>query len=391
MPGAIRSEIGRASFVVALLLARAGVALAGGGAAGAPAGTATAGRFTVGVEALALWLDRSPVPIPLVTDGLLGAAGTNVLLGNASLDTGSHGGFRLTAAYAASETFSVEASGFSASSRTTSRGASSPGTLGSKDLLLSYFDVTTGAEGYSQLSFSPLWQGSALEEVTNSLLGAELNGAWATTCEGPARLDFLGGLRYLRLRETFRFTTSSAYLPPEPVDVWQTSDELDATNDFYGAQAGVRARYDKGAFFGAASVKVAIGAMAQSLRVDGWLVTNDFTSYGASQTFAGGYFALPSNMGTHSRTTFAVVPELAVDLGVRIGSSLSLSVGYTLLYASNVLRPGEQIDRNVNTTQSTAYTYDPNPVLAGPARPAAGLAGTSLLAQSVRAGVSFRF
>ena len=356
-----------------------------------PQGSASVGRFTLGVEAMAWWLQKSPIPIPLVTDGFLGDAGTNVLLGNEKLDTGTHGGFRVTVAYAASERLGFEGSGFYASSRSTSRGVTSPGTLGSKDILLSFFDVTHGAESYTELSFSPLYAGSAQEEVTNSLGGAEVNATWALPGGDCTRLQLLGGFRALRFRERFAFTTSSPYVPPEPLDVWTTSDEFDARSDFYGLQVGARARFGNGPLFGTVSAKVALGAVSQHLDVKGGLVTNDFTALKAEQTFAGGYFALPSNLGTISRTSFAAVPELELDLGYRLGSSMTFSAGYTLLYVSNVIRPAEQIDRSIDPTQSVAYTYDPTATRTSQVRPAAGLRGTGLLAQSVRAGLSFRF
>ena len=37
--------------------------------------------------------------------------------------------------------------------------------------------------------------------------------------------------------------------------------------------------------------------------------------FGAAQTFPGDYFALPTNMGGHSRTVFAVVPEVRLNVG----------------------------------------------------------------------------
>jgi len=55
------------------------------------------------------------------------------------------------------------------------------------------------------------------------------------------------------------------------------------------------------------------------------------------------------------------------------------------------VRPGNQIDRTVNTAQSTAYTETPNPVAQGPARPAFGFNDSSFWAQSVSLGLSYRF
>ena len=241
------------------------------------------------------------------------------------------------------------------------------------------------------MSFAPTYSGSATEELASSLAGAELNAVWALPPSGTWQVDVVGGFRYLRLRETYTFTTSSPYIPPFPVDIWDTTDRFEATNSFYGAQVGLRARIADGPWFGTGTAKVALGAMAQAVDISGSLVTNDYTGDGSTQTFSGGYFALPTNIGNHSRTQFAVVPEVNLNVGYRITPAASLFVSYSLLYASNVVRPGNQINRTVNTTQSTSYTEDPNARLAGPAQPSFAFNGSSFLAQGVNVGVAIRF
>jgi hypothetical protein len=131
--------------------------------------------------------------------------------------------------------------------------------------------------------------------------------------------------------------------------------------------------------------------MRQSVDISGGLTTDEFSTNGTTQSFAGGYFALPSNIGSHSRSAFAVVPEVAFNVGYRINSATSIVLAYSFLYASNVVRPGNQIDRTINTTQSAAYTETPNPVAQGPARPSFGFNDTTFWAQSLSLGVAYRF
>ena len=90
----------------------------------------------------------------------------------------------------------------------------------------------------------------------------------------------LGGFRYLRLRETYNVNTDSVYIPPFPSDIWDTNDRFETTNNFYGAQGGIRARIGDGAFFATGSLKIALGAMAQKVDINGSLVTNDFNNFG---------------------------------------------------------------------------------------------------------------
>jgi len=354
-------------------------------------GAAAAGAFTLGAEALFLWFKNSPMPVPIVTNGAVGEPDTQTYLGGQSFDTGSNAGFRINGDYALSNHSGLEANVFYIPSRSTSAGVASSGKPGSTNLIVPYVDAATGAESVTEISYAPIYSGSASEEFSNSLLGAEFNGRWAMAPAGAWRVDLLGGFRYLRLRETYTLRTSSPYIRPFPEDIWNTTDEFDATNNFYGAQGGVRARFDSGGFFASGTAKIALGAMVQSVDVSGSLVSNDYTDFGATQTFSGGYFALPTNIGNHSRTAFAVVPEVGLNLGYQFTPAASVFVGYSFIYASNVVRPGDQINRTINPTQSTSYTEDPNATLKGPAQPTFQFNNSSFWAQGISAGLAVRF
>lgn len=357
---------------------------------GAPA-AASAGPFSMSAEALIWWFKNSPTPVPIITDGPVDTQGTNVLLGGDDLNTNPNPGFRVTAGYALTDRWGLEGNFLYTPTRSTSRAVSSSGQRGSTDLLLPFFDVTENAERTTEISFAPSFSGSAREELTNSLMGAEANGTWALMPRQPFQVDFLGGFRWLRLHETYTISTSSPFIPPNPVDVWTTKDRFDAFNNFYGAQLGARARYNWGRFFVNGALKFGMGAMVQTVDVQGKLVTNDFTDLGPTQTFSGGYFALPSNIGSHTRTVFAVVPEIGINVGYQITPWASVFVGYSFLYTNNVVRPGNQINRAVNPNQSVAYTGDPSTVSGVPATPAFKFNSSDFWAQGVNVGLGFRF
>ena len=46
-----------------------------------------------------------------------------------------------------------------------------------------------------------------------------------------------------------------------------------------------------------------------------------------TQIFPGGYFALPTNIGDHSRNAFSVVPEIAFNLGYRVTPQATVTLG----------------------------------------------------------------
>ena len=300
-------------------------------------------------------------------------------------------GFRLSAGYAIDQRWGIDGNFFYIPTRSTSRSVASSGTAESTDLLLPFFDVTRNRENVTEVSFSPVYSGSATEELSNKLMGAELNATSVYPAASPWNITWLGGFRWMQLKETYTVTTSSSYIPPEVPDIWNTTDRFGATNNFYGAQFGAKARYDSDRWFATGIFKLGLGAMVQSVDISGSLATDDFTDNGSIQTFSGGYFALPTNIGSHSRTVFAVLPELQLNVGYRIAPTASIFLGYSFLYTNSVARPGNQMNRNINPTQSVSYVGEPPVSLQGPAQPTFGFNSSSFWAQGITAGLSIRF
>ena len=377
----------RAAVLALLASVVSGVALAQG--TSAPMGSES--RWSVSAEALFAWFKSSPTPVPIITDSYVDAPGVNVFLGGGSVDTNPNAGFKLTGAYRIDSRLGVELSGFYIPTRRTSSSVSSTGEPGSIDLLLPFFDVTINQENVTEISFWPEYRGSAQATLSNNLGGGELNATWAMPPSDGWRVDLLGGVRFLQLRESYTITTSSPYNPPNPVNIWNTTDAFDARNRFLGVQVGARAAYDQGPWVSSVSGKLALGSMQQRVSVNGYLETNDYNNYGATQTFSGGYFALPTNSGDHSRNTFAVVPEIGLNVGYRLTPQATVFVGYSFLYMSSVARPGEQIDRNINPTQTASYGNDPPVTPVGPAQPTFSFHTTDFWAQTLSIGLAYRF
>src|SRR4029450_13690718 len=65
----------------------------------------------------------------------------------------------------------------------------------------------------------------------------------------------------------------------------------------------------------------------------------------APMNFTGGLLAVGPNLGSFSRNEFSVAPEATVNVGYAVTPNVRVHVGYNFLFWSNVLRPGEQIDR----------------------------------------------
>jgi hypothetical protein len=102
-----------------------------------------------------------------------------------------------------------------------------------------------------------------------------------------------------------------------------------------------------------------------------------------------GILALRSNSGSYSRTAFSIVPELGVNLGYQFSDHFRVYVGYNLMFWTNVVRPGEQIDRvvNPNNWPSSTSAGGNSP----PRRPAFEFRDSAFWAQGVVAGFEWRF
>lgn len=354
---------------------------------GTPPSAAAGEPFTISAEALLWWFKGSATP-PLVSDGQLDEPGTKIFLGGRDLDTNPNPGFRLSAGYALSDQWGVESSVFYVPTRTTSQTVSSSGQIGSVDLFVPIVDVTIPGESTQNISSEGRFSGRAGAQLSNSLLGAELNGTMRLASGRTWRVDALAGFRYLRLRESFVFTTDSPNLPPRQVDVYQTTDQFDATNNFFGGQLGARARGDWGPWFASGVVKVALGAMAQTVEIEGTLLTNDFNGFGTPIAYpGGGYFATPTNIGRRTRSVFSVVPEAGLTVGYRLTPWMSIVAGYTFLYVSDVVRAPQQINRNVNYS---SFDLPPGPP-AGPQEPSFRFKSSDFWAQGLNVGLALRF
>lgn len=111
---------------------------------------------------------------------------------------------------------------------------------------------------------------------------------------------------------------------------------------------------------------------------------------GQSPVNAGsGMLAAASNIGSYLHNAFAVVPEVGLNLGYDLTSWLRVKVGYSFIYWSSVVRPGGQIDRNLDPRQSPSLqAYIPGFV---GHEPVPFFNTSSFWAQGLNVGVQLRF
>src|SRR5262249_13913812 len=133
---------------------------------------------------------------------------------------------------------------------------------------------------------------------------------------------------------------------PAPA-VTTVHDQFLAYNHFYGGQfGGTITRHFGNAFVSVGGV-VAMGATHEEVKASGVSALHVGPVGPVSQT-GGGIYVQNSNAERRENDAFAVIPELDVKVGYQFNNHLSVNVGYTFMYWSEVVRPGDQIDHNVN-------------------------------------------
>ena len=291
-----------------------------------------------------------------------------LFIGNRELGYNQFSGFRITGGYWRGDDRRVgmEFSGFATEQRGNFTFVQSNAN-GIPLIARPFTDAVTGGQGAILVS-SPTengqgsFQGSALVATTSQTFGAEANVALNLFRSDPAdaglmTVTALAGFRYLDLNEILTISSASTLIgnqterfatqevrAPATIGI---RDMFETNNRLYAGQLGLKSevRYRKGyiSFTG----KVAFGLMNQILDVDGRSEVLDPTR-GVAAVSPGGLYAHSAMNGRRRNDEFAVVPEGIVRFGYNWSSWLTSYVGYSVLYTSRVIRPGEQYTQVVN-------------------------------------------
>jgi hypothetical protein len=230
--------------------------------------------------------------------------------------------------------------------------------------------------------------------------GADANLRRNLLCGPNGYLDVFFGYRMLGLDESLTITESlvavgntlgvlpggaTVVLVPNGTTL-QVNDRFAVSNRFYGGQLGFNGETRYGCWSLGGKVGVAIGNTQQVVDITGGTIT--MTPGGGVSGGPGGLLALQgTNLGHYTRNHFAVVPEVGLTLGYQFTPCLRGFVGYNFLYWSNVVRPGEQIDLNVNRS------FQPGSAIprSGAAVPAFSFNSSDFYAQGLSLGLEFRY
>ncbi len=292
--------------------------------------------------------------------GALNQSFTTVAYGNNSVDMSAIPGIRLEAGMFLDDQncYSLEWTGFMAFQRSQSFSVGGDAN-GNPVIARPFFNVATNAEDAFLVSLPNFFTGTVNVETTSRLYGMEFNARAHKYYGKNLHADGLFGLRYARLSENLtiqdqltpiqnnqlNFNNTFVNSPNSLTDL----DSFSTANDFFGAQIGGRLRWEAPRFSLDSFAKLALGVTREQVTING---STTLVTPTGSQSAVGGILAQKSNIGTYSRGVLGFVPEFGLGVTADITPHVRARLGYSVLWWNNVVRPGSQIDRNVNPGQA---------------------------------------
>ncbi len=258
---------------------------------------------------------------------------------NNKIDYGIFSGIRGTIGFWLNQ---IQTIGFEATYMWLGQAETRDGFLSSSNMILGrpFVNASTGTNSLYQVSLPGNVDGLIAARSTFHLEGGEANFLFNSQQFGT-RFNLLAGFRYLNMDETLRIVEVS-----EASNFTLDSfDKFSTRNQFWGGQVGLRWGYVGQRLIANVTGKIGFGAMDERVSINGGTT---FTNSGGTASLVGGVLAQSTNIGTYSRTRTAFVPEAVVNLGYRVTPWATVTVGYNFLYATEVVRPGNQIDTVVN-------------------------------------------
>ena len=174
---------------------------------------------------------------------------------------------------------------------------------------------------------------------------------------GGTRFNLLGGYQYSRIDENL--TISDSFVDANPANLvvdgtrQDIVDRFATENEFNGAVFGIEATIVRDCWRLEMLARLGFGNMRQQVSIAGQ--TTNTVAPNNVAVLAEGLLANAGNQGVRERDEFAVVPELGATFVYELSDCIDLSVGYSFIYWSNVVQPGDQIDANLFVPSQFAF------------------------------------
>jgi hypothetical protein len=322
---------------------------------------------------------------PIVDAGVLGPSSTSILFGDQLAANKLQGGGRVTAGIWLDPDHNVAAGGrFFGLGGDTTR-FDSGFSNGSTILGLPFNDISLNPPNVIPnafvVAFPNRFFGSVqAQATTNNILGAEGFTEIMMSRDCCRRIDLVLGYQFFRLNDWLQIDSRATNVLVPGGLTLDLRDRFVTRNEFHGGEIGMRARMARGQWSLNVLGTASIGNMNQQVTIDGRTVV-----VGTGATTAGGILAQPTNIGTFERNRFAFLPQLTTNLHYHMTPNVSVHIGYNIMWMSDVVLTGDQIDLTVNTSQ---FAGGP---LIGTARPAFTFRDTDYWLQGINWGVNWDF
>lgn len=168
------------------------------------------------------------------------------------------------------------------------------------------------------------------------------------------KLDMIAGYQHNHVEDQLSITNNLVSLDNSFLGQIGTTldafDRFETDNEFHGGTLGLKSVSQHGRWSLTMLGKVALGQMHQNVTINGQTVTT--VPNGPTSVIDSGLLAQQSNIGSFDRDRFAVIPEAQIMLSYNFLRSLKFGIGYDFMYWNDLALAGQQIDRNVDLTQT---------------------------------------
>lgn len=346
-------------------------------------------RVWAEVDYMSVWLEGFYVP-PLVTSapavapfaGAINNPNTTLLLGNGQLADERRSGLRLRGGYWLNNCYALQFEYFGTQNSNESYNfASAPGAF----VFRPFFNTNPAVNAQDgELADTIGVSASSSFHSASAHLRKCLQCCCDPCSDTCSRLDGFVGYRHISLDENLTIGETASVPPNTAIAI---RDEFDTENQFHGIEFGLHAKRRKGPWGLDCIARLAVGNNRETVRVAGAGVVN--TPPAAPLQQPGGLLGQPTNIGKFKNDAFTIIPGVELAVSRCLCPNLRARVGYTVMYVSDVVRPGRQIDFAVD-----GRWLDPNfvPPGAPPAtRPARRFVESSLWVQALNIGLEYSF
>jgi hypothetical protein len=360
-------------------------------------------QFWLGGGYRAWWIKDQRITSTLVTTSPVPGGPSSILFGGEDIGYGTFSGITLDGGMWLNcrHTFGIELNGFYFGSQSVTETFAGSGAPGSPVIARPFTDVgfpnvATPSALIVATPGSPFVPGALLREAgavsittKSQLAGAGVNGVLNQLNTEDYTVDGYAGFRYIDLEE--RLTVAQTSTPvagplppgfvtlPAPISLL---DDFRTRNQFYGGLVGTRGEWRFGPLFVGGSTSIALGPNHEVLEINGRTTTGGTTQTGGLLSVGGGTAAVPGptpplpsafvhlgNIGRYTTNRFIAVPEASAEIGVYVTSHIKVAVGYNFLYLTESLRPGRQIDTQINPALVPSSPQFGSGTLTGPPAP----------------------